>query len=128
MNPAKPIIIINDPLIFTQSESDMHVSNFGVDKYDNTVLLDFGQIGRLPLSFAKYTMKSEDDFVARVANLLRWPDNSNIDYRWPRSPVSMDNVQSETWCGDLYFEMGVNLSSFIGLLLARSESVSSSRA
>ena len=42
MDPMKLIIIVNDPLIFTQS--DIHVSNFGVDKYDNTVLLDFGQI------------------------------------------------------------------------------------
>jgi hypothetical protein len=78
-DPAKPITIINDSLIFTQS--DMHVSNFGVDQSDNTVLLDFGQIGRLPLSFAKYTMNinSDDIFIARVANLLRWPDNSNKD-------------------------------------------------
>jgi hypothetical protein len=70
VDPAKPIIIINDPLIFTQS--DMYVSNFSVDECGNTVLLDFGQIGRLPLSFAKYTMKSGGDgsFIARVANLL----------------------------------------------------------
>ena len=46
-NPAKPIVIINDLLIFTQS--DMHVSNFSVDKCGNTVLLDFGTIGRLLL-------------------------------------------------------------------------------
>ena len=78
-DPAKPIIIINDPLIFTQS--DMHVSNFGVDECGNTVLLDFGAIGRLPLSFAKYTMGSGGDgsFIARVANVLRWPDNPNMD-------------------------------------------------
>ncbi|KAH7886430.1 hypothetical protein F5I97DRAFT_1928283 [Phlebopus sp. FC_14] len=89
MDPAKPIIIINDPLIFTQS--DMHVSNFGVDKCGNTVLLDFGQIGRLPLSFAKYTLESDEDdsFIARVANLLRWPDNSNMD--------SMARVSSCLW-------------------------------
>ncbi|KAF8347169.1 hypothetical protein F5887DRAFT_49076 [Amanita rubescens] len=78
-NPAKPIVIINDPLIFTQS--DMHISNFGVDECGNTVLLDFGAIGRLPLSFAKYTMGSGGDgsFIASVANILRWPDNSNLD-------------------------------------------------
>ena len=77
-DPAKPIIIINDPSIFTQS--DMHVSNFGVDKCGDTVLLDFGQIGRLSLSFVKYTMKSDEDhsFIARVANLLCWPDNYNM--------------------------------------------------
>ena len=38
----------DDPLIFTQS--DMHVSNFGVDS-----------------------------FIARVAKLLCWPDNSNME-------------------------------------------------
>ena len=31
-NSPKPIIIVNDPLIFTQPESDVHISNFGVDK------------------------------------------------------------------------------------------------
>jgi hypothetical protein len=88
-NPAKPIRIVNDPLIFTQS--DMHVSNFGVDECDNTVLLDFDEIGRLPLSFAKYTMGSGkgDSFNARVANLLRWPDNPNMD--------SMARVSSCLW-------------------------------
>ena len=77
-NPEKPIIIINDPLIFTQS--DMHVSNFGVDMSGNTVLLDFSDIGRLPLSFAKYNLQSrnKDSFIARVANILCWLDNSNI--------------------------------------------------
>jgi hypothetical protein len=77
MNPAKPITIINDPLIFTQS--DMHVSNFAVDKCGNMMLFDFGRIGRLPLSFAKYTMQSyiDDSFIARVAKLLSWPDNSS---------------------------------------------------
>ncbi|KAF7359090.1 hypothetical protein MSAN_01250100 [Mycena sanguinolenta] len=75
--PADPIVITDDPLIFTQS--DMHVSNFGVDECGNTVLMDFGLIGRLPLSFAKYTIQSSDDFISRVADLLHWPENSNID-------------------------------------------------
>jgi hypothetical protein len=57
----------------------MHVSNFGVDNCGDTVLLDFGQIRRLPLSFAKYTMmKSHDSFIDRVADLLHWPDNPNM--------------------------------------------------
>jgi hypothetical protein len=69
----------------------MHVSNFSVDESDNTVLLDFGQIGRLPLSFAKYTMESgeDDSFIARVTNILRWPDNPNMD--------SMARVSSCLW-------------------------------
>ncbi|KAG7095108.1 hypothetical protein E1B28_005893 [Marasmius oreades] len=88
---VKPIVITNDPLIFTQS--DMHVSNFGVDQCGNMVLFDFGDIGRLPLSFAKYTMGSHGNgsFIARVANLLRWPnlDNSNM--------FSMASVSSYLW-------------------------------
>ena len=76
-DPTEPITIINESLIFTQS--DMHVSNFGVDTCGNTVLLDFGQIGRFPLSFAKYTMmKSHYSFIAHVADLLHWSDNSNM--------------------------------------------------
>ena len=56
----------------------MHVSNFGVDKCGNTVLLDFANdTGNRPI-WAKYTMKPNDDFIARVADLLRWPDNSNL--------------------------------------------------
>ncbi|KAF7324466.1 hypothetical protein MSAN_02518600 [Mycena sanguinolenta] len=75
--PADPIVITDDPLIFTQS--DMHASNFGFDECGNMVLMDFGLIGRLPLSFAKYTMQSSEDFISRVADLLCWPENSNID-------------------------------------------------
>ena len=70
---------MDDPLTFTQS--DMHVSNFGVDKSGKTVLLDFGQIGRLPMSFAKYTvgLGRDDSFTGHVARLLQWPDSANID-------------------------------------------------
>ena len=63
--------------LFTQS--DMHVSDFGVDTYSRTALMDFGQIGQLPLSFAKFIMRPcRGDFIARVANLLCWPDTSNM--------------------------------------------------
>ena len=89
--PVKPIIIIDDPLIFTQP--DMHEGNFGVDTCGNTVLLDFGHIGRLPLSFAKYTIRSrgndDDSFVGRVAKLLCLPDNSNME--------SMARISSCLW-------------------------------
>ena len=107
----KPIIIINDPLIFTQP--DMHESNFGVDMCGNTVLLDFGDIGRLPLSFAKFVLRSrnDDSFVARVAKLLCWPDNPNMK--------SMGRVSSCLWMAadptlgatTCVLEMGVALNS-----------------
>jgi len=68
----------------------MHISNFGVDKRDNTVLMDFAEIGRLPLSFATFTMmKPHDSFVTSVANLLCWPASSNIR--------SMARVSSCLW-------------------------------
>ncbi|KAJ7292646.1 hypothetical protein C8J57DRAFT_1428746 [Mycena rebaudengoi] len=76
-HPPKPIIIIHDPLIFTQS--DMRVRNFGVDKFGDTVLLDFGQIGRLPLSFVKHIMGSDEIFISSVANLLCLPDSPNMN-------------------------------------------------
>ncbi|KAF8328477.1 hypothetical protein F5887DRAFT_1007823, partial [Amanita rubescens] len=48
-----PVSFDNEPLILTQS--DMDASNFGVDESGKIVLLDFSQIGWLPLSFAKFT-------------------------------------------------------------------------
>jgi hypothetical protein len=115
MDPAKPIIIINDPLIFTQS--DMHLSNFGVDECGDTVLLDFGEIGRLPLSFAKYTMGSDkdDSFIARVANLLRWADNSNMDSMAGVSSCLWMTSNSKLGAATCVFEMGVKLTFVIGL-------------
>jgi len=87
-DPAKPVRIVGESLIFTQS--DMHISNFGVDKWDNAVLMDFAEIGRLPLSFAKFTMmKTHDSFVTSVTNLLCWPASSNIR--------SMASVSSCLW-------------------------------
>ena len=65
-----------EPLIFTQS--DMDASNFGVDDSGNTVLLDFGEIGLLPVSFAIFTMSSDTTFTAAVAKFLGWSGSSNI--------------------------------------------------
>jgi hypothetical protein len=55
--PVTPIRSDDELLILTQS--NMHVSNFGVDETGKTVLFDFGQIGGLPLLFAKFTMSSQ---------------------------------------------------------------------
>lgn len=87
MDLAKPIVIIDDPLICTQP--DTHVSNFDVDECGNTVLLDFAEIGRLQL--AKYTMRSDEDdiFIPHLSNLLRWLDNFNMN--------SMARVSSCLW-------------------------------
>ena len=97
----------------------MHEGNFGVDTCGNTVLLDFGHIGRLPLSFAKYTIRSrgndDDSFVGRVAKLLCLPDNSNME--------SMARISSCLWMAanpklgvpTCVLEMGVELMFVIGL-------------
>ena len=73
------IKITGEPKIFTQS--DMDVSNFGVDKQGRTVVFDLAQIMRLPKSFACYTMASKDSFIADVAKFLNFnlSDNSNLD-------------------------------------------------
>jgi hypothetical protein len=57
----------------------MRFRNFGVDKFGDTVLLDFGQIGRLPLSFVKHIMGSDEIFISSVANLLCLPDSLNMN-------------------------------------------------
>jgi hypothetical protein len=74
--PLEPVRFSGEPLIFTQS--DMDASNFGVDDGGNTVLLDFGDIGVLPASFAIYTMSSDATFTAAVAKFLGWSDRSNL--------------------------------------------------
>ena len=74
--PVKPVRFSGEPLIFTQS--DMDASNFGVDDGGNTVLLDFGDIGLLPASFAISTMSSGTTFTAAVAKFLGWSGSSNL--------------------------------------------------
>ncbi|KAF8326441.1 hypothetical protein F5887DRAFT_1002736 [Amanita rubescens] len=54
LRPVIPVSFDNEPLILTQS--DMDASNFGVDESGKIVLLDFSQIGWLPLSFSKFTI------------------------------------------------------------------------
>ncbi len=75
LRPVTPVNFDDEPVILTQS--DMHVSNFGIDEAGKTVLFDFGQIGWLPLSFAKFTMSSKVQFTADVAKFLRWSCSSN---------------------------------------------------
>ncbi|KAJ3575779.1 hypothetical protein NP233_g866 [Leucocoprinus birnbaumii] len=73
-NTVQPVSISGDRLIFTQS--DMDISNFGVDEHGNTILLDFAQIVMLPESFAAYSMSSKDSLVG-IAESLGWSRSSN---------------------------------------------------
>ncbi|KAG8829077.1 hypothetical protein FRC17_007154 [Serendipita sp. 399] len=66
-----------DALVFTQS--DMHESNFGVDDNGKAVLFDFGDVGILPESFARYTMASTAPFTAAVAKHLGWPSPPDLN-------------------------------------------------
>ncbi len=71
-----PIHIRHEALVFTQSDMDM--SNFGVDKNGKTCLFDFGAVGLLPLSFAVYTLSgSKGTFVSKVAEYLDLPPSPN---------------------------------------------------
>ncbi|CAA7268184.1 unnamed protein product [Cyclocybe aegerita] len=72
---VKPVRISGERLIFTQPDID--ASNFGVDEDGNTVLLDFGDIALLPVSFAMYTTSSDKGFTA-VAESLGWSGSSNL--------------------------------------------------
>src|SRR5258708_18445679 len=72
-----PASIIHERLVFTQS--DMHISNFGVDDKVGTCLFDFGEVGLLPESFANYTMSLAAPFTVHVARHLVWPSSSNLE-------------------------------------------------
>ena len=73
-NRVSPVKICDDRLMFTQS--DMDLSNFGVDENGKTVLVDFGDIGLLPKTFVAYTMSS-DDALAPIAAALGLSSDSN---------------------------------------------------
>ncbi len=75
--PAAPASISHERLVFTQS--DMHMSNFGVNDKGMTCLFDFGEVGLLPESFASYTMSLTAPFTVDVARHLVWPSCSNLD-------------------------------------------------
>lgn len=53
--------------MFTQSDID--VSNFGVDENGRTVLMDFSDVGLLPETFVAHTLSSDETFEPVVASL-----------------------------------------------------------
>ena len=50
-------------------QSDMHESNFGVDKDGRTVLMDFESIGLVPESFVFYTVSSDESVKPLLTTL-----------------------------------------------------------
>ncbi|KAG8891166.1 hypothetical protein FRC01_014866, partial [Tulasnella sp. 417] len=73
---VEDVSIRHERLVGTQS--DMHITNFGADAEGRPCLLDFGDIGWLPESFASYTTSSANGFVAAVAEYLDWPSSLNL--------------------------------------------------
>jgi hypothetical protein len=68
--------------MFTQS--NMHLSNFGIDKNQKTVLMDFKDVGLLPKTFVVCTM-GLDDALAPIATSLGLSSDSNAlmaEIRW----------------------------------------------
>jgi len=53
-NLRPPVKICGDRLMFAQS--DMDLSNFGIDESGKTVIMDFETVGLLPETFVAYTM------------------------------------------------------------------------
>ncbi|KIY43485.1 hypothetical protein FISHEDRAFT_78345 [Fistulina hepatica ATCC 64428] len=71
------IQISHEPLVFTQS--DMHETNFLVDDKERVCIIDFGDIGLLPESFASFTVHSiGSPFVQGVAGYLGWQVTPNL--------------------------------------------------
>jgi hypothetical protein len=82
-NKLSPVTIRKDRLMFTQS--DMDPSNFGVDEQDQTVVMDFAEIGLLPETFVAYTMSTHDSSLDPIARSLGFSNGSNASMariRW----------------------------------------------
>jgi len=87
-----PVKISNDRLMFTQSNMDL--SNFGVDEQDKTVLMDFRDIGRLPETFVEYTMSTCDSLapISSPLGLLNDSGATLARIRWYLGMVADDTL------------------------------------
>ena len=94
---VSPVKISNDRLMFTQS--DMDLSNFGIDEQDKTVLMDFGEIGLLPETFVAHTMSTHDGSLAPITSSLHLSNESNASMariRWILGMVSDPRLGTST--------------------------------
>ncbi|KAF8349570.1 hypothetical protein F5887DRAFT_1070874 [Amanita rubescens] len=87
-NKVSPVTIRKDRLMFTQS--DMDLSNFGVDDQDQTVLLDFGEIGLLPKTLVAHTLYTQDGSLAPIVSSLGLSDKSNASMAKIRGYLGMN--------------------------------------
>ena len=72
---VSPVKVSGERLMFAQS--DMDVSNFGVDENGRTVLMDFSEVGLLPATFVAYTLSS-DEKLPPIVDFLGLSGNSNL--------------------------------------------------
>jgi hypothetical protein len=68
-------------------QSNMHLSNFGIDKNWKTVLMDFEDVGLLPKTFVACTM-GLDDVLTAIATSLGLLSDSN---------ASMAAIRQNLW-------------------------------
>ena len=96
-NKVPPVKISDDRLMFTQS--DMDLSNFGVDEKNKTVLMDFGDIGLLPETLVAHTMTTYDGSLAPIVRSLDLSNDSNPSMariRWYLWMVSAPKLGTPT--------------------------------
>ena len=95
-NRLSPVKISSDRLMFTQSNIDL--SNFGVDEQDKTVLMNFRDIGVLPETFVAYTMPTHGSLapMASSLGLLNDSDATLARIRWYLGMVADDTLGMST--------------------------------
>jgi hypothetical protein len=108
-NLRSPVKICGDRLMFTQS--DMHLSKFGVDENGKTVLMDFGNIGLLPETFVAYTMST--DALAPIATSLGLSSDSGASMAAIAWYLCM--TSDPTLGASPVFDMGFQPTFVIGL-------------
>jgi len=72
---VSPVKVSGERLMFAQS--DMDVSNFGIDKNERTVLMDFSEVGLLPETFVAHTLSS-DETIYPIVDALGLSGNSKV--------------------------------------------------
>jgi hypothetical protein len=96
--PMKSVSLIDERIIFMQP--DMDPSNFGVDKHENTILMDFGEIAMRPESFVAYALSSNNNLADSlgVSSSAIAASMSVISCLWAASDPKL-GASACTWLG-----------------------------
>jgi len=73
---VSPVKVSGECLMFAQS--DMDVSNFGINENERTVLMDFSEVGLLPKMFVAHTLSS-DETLHPIVDALGLSGNSKVE-------------------------------------------------